>query len=154
MQLNDNQLYVQVSHHLHFWKRKIEKKGGGGVAPQFSSRSASAHQLVTLLDRLLELPVRIPSYIVRDIIDHYQPHAVNADVFHRTCELIVANRYSAGLHLVNQFLVNHSAMGAYLYGELMLTNRQQFRNVAVQAYRMLKSDMDSDFSAIVLDIIS
>lgn len=132
----------------------MDRRKGSGVPLQFTLNSAVADQLVTLFDQLLELPVRIPSCVVRDIIDHYQPHTVNADVYHRTCELIIANRYSNGLDLVYQFLVHHSAMGAYLYGELMQTNRKQYRNVAFLAYQTLKNDMESDFSAIVLDLIS
>ena len=153
-QLYANQFYIEVIRHFQFWKRKIEKKDRRKGCLQFGDPWARADQLVTLLDQLLEMPARIPAYIMKDIIDHYQPHTVNADVYHRTCELIVTNKYSDGLVLVEEFLMGHTAMGAYLYGELMMTDREVFKNVAVGVYEMIKSDLDADFSAIVFGLIN
>ena len=153
-QLYSNQLYVQVLQHLQFWKRKMQRRDRRKSGLQFPPSLARPDQLVALFDQLLEIPDILPGYIVRNVLDHYQPHLVNADVFHRACELIVANRFKPQLILVRQFLLDHPAMGAYLYGELMLTDVVQFHNVALEAFGALEKNLEPDFRAIVYDIIS
>ena len=143
-----NRLDIEVGQHLQYWKRPSL------TPPIFSYPQAMPDQVLALLDRLLELESRLPRQTVGNFIDHYQPHLLNADVYHRTCEFIVAQRCVQFLPtLVRQFLLQHPAMGAYLYGELALSNRPQFKAIATEAFLQLESKLDLNFKTIIKDLI-
>lgn len=143
-----NILDAQVSQHLTYWKRPT------GNPPIFPFPQAMADQTLTLLDRLLELDSRlIAAKSVYRIIDHYEPHLINADAYHRACELIVAKQCARHLPMVRQFLLQHPAMGAYLYGELAHSNRPRFQVVAKEVYLQLEIKLDANFKAIIRDLI-
>lgn len=143
-----NILDAQVTQHLEYWKRPR------GSPPSFPFSQAMPDQVLALLDRLLELESKlIPGKRVRRLIDHYEPHLINADTYHRACELIVAQQCIRLLPMVREFLLQHPAMGAYLYGELVHTNRSRFQVVARETYLQLESKLDTNFKTIIRDLI-
>lgn len=143
-----NILDAQVTQHLEYWKRPR------GSPPSFPFSQAMPDQVLALLDRLLELESKlIPAKSVHRLIDHYEPHLINADTYHRACELIVAQQCIRFLPMVREFLLQHPAMGAYLYGELVHTNRPRFQVVARETYLQLESKLDTNFKTIIRDLI-
>lgn len=142
-----NRLDIEVAQHAQYWKRPSPSP------PVFIFPQAMPDQVLALLDRLLELEGRLPTQTVVNFIEHYQPHLINADVYHRACEWIVAQKCARFLPIVKQFLLQHPAMGAYLYGELALSNRPQFQTVATEAFHHLEDKLDTNFKAIIKDLI-
>jgi aminopeptidase O len=130
-----NRLIIEIEEHLKYWSRPR------GAIPVFTNDCPD--QIVALLDKLLELPLPTKKDFHR-LVEHYEPQRVNADAYHRLCELVVAGEYFDLVHLVRTFLLNHPAMGAYLYGELMLTQLPFFQPVAIQVYQTLKSHLDPE----------
>ena len=146
---SNNRLIIEVHQHFGYWMRPQE-----GIAPVFASELAFPDQLVTLLDRLLSDCNPLPATkVFHRFINHYNPNLVNADTYHRICELIVAGRYTHYLHLVRTFLLNQPAMGAYLYGELMLTQLPFYTAIALESFQTLEPQLDYDFKSIVKDLL-
>lgn len=143
-----NRLDAEVAQHLEYWKQRPTQN-----PPPFTYPQATPDQVLALLDRLLVLESKLLSKNVCRLMDHYRPHLANADVYHRACELIVAQRCAPLLHLVRQFLLQHPAMGAYLYGELVHSDRSEFLAVATESYRQLEGKLDANFKAIIRDLI-
>lgn len=142
-----NRLDIEVTQHVDFWKRPTQSP------PVFKYPHAMPDQVLSLLDRILELDIKMSPKTMDKFFGHYEPHVINADVYHRACELIVAQRSVKLLPLVRDFLYQHPAMGAYLYSELMLTDRPQFQAVATEVYQSIKNKLDHTFSAIIQDLI-
>lgn len=140
-----NRLIIEIDQHLNYWTSPR------GLAPVFATDCPD--QIVALLDRLLELPLLPTKKDIHRLVEHYEPQCVNADAYHRLCELIVAGKYLDLIHFVRTFLLNHPAMGAYLYGELMLTQLPSLQSLAIQTYQTLESHFDSDFKAIVAQLV-
>lgn len=142
-----NRLDVEVAQHVQYWKRPRQS------APVFTFSQAMPDQVLALFDRVLEMGVKMSPKTVQKLIDHYEPHLINADVYHRACELIVSQKCLKLLPMVRDFLLQHPAMGAYLYGELMLCDRPPFPAVAMEVYHVMESKLDATFLAIIRDLI-
>lgn len=146
--LTYNRLDAEVAQHVEFWKRPTR------MPPSFRFQEAIPDQVLALLDRLLELDIKLSATNVRNLVQHYEPHLINADVYHRACELIIMGRCSKFLHIVRNFLLHHPAMGAYLYGELMLSNRSQFKSVANEVYDAIENKLDISLKEIIKNLLS
>lgn len=142
-----NRLDVEVTQHVQYWKRPTQS------TPVFTFSQAMPDQVLALLDRILELEIKMYPKAVRKLIDHYQPHLINADVYHRACELIISQQCTTLLPMVRGFLLQHPAMGAYLYGELMLCDRPQFQAVAMEVFSAMESKLDANFLTIIRDLV-
>lgn len=76
----------------------------------------------------------------------FQPEEHNPEVLHRWCEIIVkfyqmetasrsrSKAAGAGLKTLKNFLLDHPAMGVYLYGELMISEKRQLQDLARSLY--------------------
>ena len=153
--LKDNELYQEVLRHYNHWivllKRKARKKKR--IMLSDFPTSARPDQLITLFDRLLVQDSPVPGCIIKQLIDTYQPHLVNANVYHRFCELTISNRYMPSLPLVRKFLLDHVAMGAYLYGELIISDIGEFKSLAHESYQKLEPFLEHDFRTLLQEIL-
>lgn len=142
-----NRLDVEVDRHLQFWKRPKRN------SPVFQYSEAMPDQLIALMDRLLESPTRLPTQTLLKFIKHYAAESVNADAYHRACELVVANRCNKLIDVVRKFLVEHPAMGTYLYGELMLSGRSSFEHIAIEAFQYLEDQLEAHVKVIIRALV-
>lgn len=140
-----SRLDAEVEQHLNFWLHPKRNP------PVFLHPEAMPDQLLYLMDRLLE--AKLSSQTLLKFINHYAPHSVNADSYHRACELIVANRCGKLIHLVRKFLLEHAAMGTYLYGELMLSGRSSFESIAIESYRYLEDQLEPHVKVIIRALV-
>lgn len=115
-----------------------------------------SEQKVLLLEAILEWPSKqiIHSKTLAAMDKVYQfERKGNADVLHRWCEIIVACCDVSRLAVVRNFLINHQAMGIYLYGELAISDKAKFRRLGVTVFQALTEEMDKDLSVNVQEMI-
>ncbi|XP_063401582.1 aminopeptidase O-like [Mytilus trossulus] len=100
-------------------------------------------QLVLFLEILLE-DEKIPANQLVNIRTRYQMMSQNADVQHRWCELVIKHKVQKCYQDLKKFLLNHQAMGVYLYGEMVLSGCKQQKKLAEECFNTLKDHMEPD----------
>ncbi|CAL8148378.1 unnamed protein product [Orchesella dallaii] len=73
----------------------------------------------------------------------FQPEKQNPEVIHRWCEIIILCKDKPRLSIVKQFLYDNIAMGVYLYGELMISEKLSFQRAAKKVYHELEDMYDT-----------
>ncbi|XP_052095484.1 aminopeptidase O-like isoform X1 [Mytilus californianus] len=100
-------------------------------------------QLVLFLEILLE-DEKIPANQLVNIRTRYHMMSQNADVQHRWCELVIKHKVQKFYQDLREFLLNHQAMGVYLYGEMVLSGCKQQKKLAEECFNTLKDHMEPD----------
>ncbi|XP_071162696.1 aminopeptidase O-like [Mytilus edulis] len=100
-------------------------------------------QLVLFLEMLLE-DEKIPAIQLVNIRTRYHMMSQNADVQHRWCELVIKHKVQKFYQDLKKFLLNHQAMGVYLYGEMVLSGCKQQKKLAEECFNTLKDHMEPD----------
>ncbi|KAK3609739.1 hypothetical protein CHS0354_029185 [Potamilus streckersoni] len=121
---------------LHWTKRR--KKN-----PEDILSKLDGDQLVLFLEELLK-EEHIHHHLLSSLRSYYSLHASNADVMHRWCELVIKHKLQTNYQDVFWFLVNHQAMGVYLFGELVISEDSHQKKLAEACFRKIASDMDTD----------
>ena len=101
-----------------------------------------SEQKVVMLEELLERPnlhKKTIEFLAKNIA-----YESNADVWHRWCEIVVANSYSPGFRSLKEFLEEHQAMGIYLYGEMLASKNAKLRRMAKTVANELRPEMDQN----------
>jgi len=134
--------------------RPAKRKGEESVVTaDHDDTQLLSEQIVLILERLLEEPV-ISGRTLDNLEVKLKLATRNADVQHRWCELIVQHRHVKALGVVKDFLINHQAMGIYLYGEMAMSTSPKIKKLASETFAYLREEMDADFAKNVLEMIS
>lgn len=121
----------------------------------------STTQLLMLLDLILndENPSRETS-LKQIYFSHLvtsstfqNTHNLNATLAHRFLELVVKFQDKSRLGQVEAFLKNNIAMGVYLYGELMITERYGFQKCGRKVYNELINIYDLNTKKILKEML-
>ncbi|KAL5006133.1 hypothetical protein ScPMuIL_017291 [Solemya velum] len=100
-------------------------------------------QLLVFLDLLLdENDGQIPVQLLKALKSSYNLTSANAEIQHRWCELVVKHKFLQCYSDVQAFLVNHQALGIYLYGEMILSGSQKQKQLAVDCFHSIEQDME------------
>jgi len=106
------------------------------------SSTLLSEQAVIMMEDLLASNCRFKAATLRRLRVCLSSIGRNADLEHRWCELAVASGWDGGLTHVRAFLVEHQAMGVYLYGELAASSRAAARFSAREVLAQLDDEMD------------
>jgi aminopeptidase O len=143
-----NGLYRVVRQEVEKWK-SYDAKPVADFAPRSELLS---EQIVLLFEELLELD-RLTARTLRRLESTFKlSRSGSADVLHRWCELVVKHGYRAGLECLETFLVEHQAMGIYLYGELALSGRKAFKEIGKRVFKRIEAEMDVDLAKSVREM--
>ena len=151
--LHSNSLYNEVEAHSRFWTMQMQQKDHRNDTIALPHSPARPDQLIALFDRLLKLAYPVPGFIIESLFDIYQPNTVNATVYHRFCEIVVSGSHTRLLPLISQFLLDHTSMGAYIYGELMISEVAKFQSLARRIYKELEPFLEQSFKTVVREIV-
>lgn len=108
-----------------------------------SLENLSSLQLVLFLEVLLEED-NIPCDLITYLKTKYCLMDQNADVQHRWCELVIKHKLKRCYKDLEQFIMNHQAMGVYLFGEMVLSGCKQQKKLAEKCFNSLKVHMEPD----------
>lgn len=103
----------------------------------------SIEQLMLFLELLLD-EEHLPLQLLYNIREHYKPQATNAEVQHRWCELIIKHKCKNYYDDVKSFLINHQAMGVYLFGEMVISRDKKQKQIAEECFNEIKDEMEPD----------
>lgn len=158
LQTNPSPLLLTVGKVFSFWhslnnfhftrKRKAPDKN-----QQFVLESLLPEQLVLLMEKLLSDVNNMHKKTLLELNSTYNFDRCNADVQHRWCELIVKHRYMDCLSDVATFLVEHQAMGIYLYGEMAISGNKRLCQMAKDIFQLIKTEMDPGMVANVQEML-
>ncbi|KAK3090011.1 hypothetical protein FSP39_008484 [Pinctada imbricata] len=129
---------VGLEQFLEILKNYVSYFHGKLVSSEMSSDS-----LVLFLEMLLDEKKMSP-YLLQSLHSRYRFMECNADVQHRWCELVIKHKVDKHYTDIKSFLVNHQAMGVYLYGELVLAGSNKLKQIAQASFHLIKSEMEPD----------
>ena len=148
-----NMLYQVVLDQFNMWE-KLDRSMKRMKSPAKRRRlqcefcSLNHHQLLLLLDKLLEKPTLCVSVISR-LNQQYDFDGCNAEIQHRWFELVVKHKYTQAYSKLVKFLVAHQAMGVYLYGEMVIARCRKLRSIAEESFGEVQSAMEPTTRSIV-----
>ncbi|XP_064604873.1 aminopeptidase O-like isoform X2 [Liolophura sinensis] len=150
----NNELLTQVQKEFSRWKplckkpkpqkssskrrKKIPKLDPAAAVP---AAKFLADQLVLLLELMLEED-HCPVSVLTALYKNYNIASANADVGHRWCELVIKHKCVKYYQEVKDFLINHQAMGVYLFGELVISEDKKQRELAMACFEQIREDME------------
>ena len=148
-----NSLYQSVLSDLCHWEKsdrslKCRKNSAKRRKSTFDGSMLNSKQLLLLLERLLEKRTLHRITLAR-INEHYHLATANAEVQHRWFELVVKHKYVPAYEGLAQYLVDHQAMGVYLYGEMIIARCARLRSIAEKTFIELSSTMEPTTKNIV-----
>ena len=77
----------------------------------------------------------------------------NADVQHRWCELIILCGLKTDFSFIEEFLIQHQAMGIYLYSELMLSQDPDCHQMARNIFEQINEELDESTRCNIQNIL-
>ena len=86
--------------------------------------------------------------------DHIEFRDRNADVQHRWCELILLCGWKCEFSFVEEFLIEHQAMGIYLYSELMLSDDPDCHQMAKNIFEQVNEELDASTRCNIQSILN
>ncbi|GIY50265.1 aminopeptidase O [Caerostris extrusa] len=101
-------------------------------------------QTVLLLENLLSVE-RLRSRTLESLDEVFHFATCNAEVVHRWMELVVKHRHSRQYAALRDYLVNHMAMGVYLYGELIYSGDEAQETIAKECFSLTQEGMEPNF---------
>ncbi|XP_002739704.2 aminopeptidase O-like [Saccoglossus kowalevskii] len=144
---HSNWLVDEVNIECKTWV-EIERKNRCKKSPRKKMKSFEdqheklcADQIQLLLEMILEWEA-MSVQTLQQLDSVYGVSHGNAEIRHRWCELLVKHRYRARYSDVKQFLLQDQAMGVYLYGELILSEKPTERRLAEACFKTVSREMD------------
>ena len=114
-------------------------------------------QLIMLLEALIEKAPELnrphQNFIYHVFKGQIDIKKVNADIQHRWCELVILCGWKQDYVFVKEFLIEHQAMGIYLYNELAWNERKSFNQMVENIFEEIKDELDFSTQQNVADII-
>ena len=150
--LENNSLYADLFRETEQWRKfnnSKRKKNGGKVVFR---RDLTSEQLVLLLESLLA-ESRVHARTMSELNSNFKlfPATRNAEVEHRWLELVVKFKFSRGKAGLRDFLVEHQAMGIYLYGEMAIFG---WGDLARAIFAEIQPEMDESMAENVRQLIT
>ncbi|XP_053393960.1 aminopeptidase O-like isoform X2 [Mercenaria mercenaria] len=105
-------------------------------------------QILLLLDRLLE-EKKLHHNILHYLNEKLWLSTSNADVRHKWCELVIKHKFQDSYKDVGHFLVHCQAMGVYLFGELMISQDREQRQLAEEHFVAISDEMEEGVRKVV-----
>ncbi|GAB1601184.1 hypothetical protein Ahia01_000396600 [Argonauta hians] len=108
-------------------------------------------QTVLLLELLLD--VAVSKNILQILREKLDICHCNPDVQHRWCELVIKNKFTKFYGDIKNFLLQHQAMGSYLYGEMILSGSRKQITMAKECFKLLLPNLEEDSKETLRSII-
>ncbi|CAL1264199.1 unnamed protein product [Larinioides sclopetarius] len=124
-----------------FSKKKRSKRRKLGL-DNFSSLFPD--QRLLLLENLLA-EEELSSYTLSCLDRVFHFNNCNAEIQHRWLELVVKYKCKSYYSFLRDFLINHMAMGVYLYGELIYSGDKVQEEIAKECFAICKDEMEPNF---------
>ncbi|CAL1546848.1 unnamed protein product [Lymnaea stagnalis] len=98
------------------------------------STELTPEQRILFLDLVMEEGISLTSLQLEEMREIWRIPEANAEVQHSWCELVIHSQAIKWSADVKDFLVNHQALGVYLYGELMISENPRLQQLAHECY--------------------
>ena len=110
-------------------------------------------QITLLLTLLLQLP-SIKHQILKLLKTRYQDNFDrNPELSHLWCELVVKHRLRSDYSSLSNLLIEHQAMGVYLYAEMGMAKNLCLNELAKNIFSRVEDELDRDAKEVVLSYI-
>ena len=110
-------------------------------------------QISLLLTLLLQMP-NIKHPILKLVKARYQhKFACNPELGHLWCELVVRHRLRGDYASVSQLLVEHQAMGVFLYAEMAMSKNLGLNELAKATFSKVEQEMDEDAKTVIISYL-
>jgi len=111
-------------------------------------------QISLLLTMLLQM-LSIKHPILKLVKARYQQKfACNPELGHTWCELVVRHRLRGDYASVSQLLVEHQAMGVFLYAEMAMAKNLQLNELAKVTFSKVEKEMDEEARKVVVSYLN
>ena len=111
-------------------------------------------QISLLLTMLLQMP-SIKHPILKLVKARYQQKfACNPELGHIWCELVVRHRLRGDYASVSQLLVEHQAMGVFLYAEMAMAKNLGLNELAKVTFSNIEQEMDREARKVVASYLN
>ena len=111
-------------------------------------------QISLLLTMLLQMP-SIKQPILKLVKARYQKRfACNPELGHIWCELVVRHRLRGDYASVSQLLVEHQAMGVFLYAEMAMAKNLGLNELAKATFSKVEYELDRDAKTVILSYLT
>lgn len=154
---DDNKLYMAVRTETDKWKALnayfLKKTAKRKKYSLNDCLHLSLEQKLLILDNLIEIK-KMAVQTLRCLNEAYTFEAANARLQHKWCELVVKHKYRPGYKYLQTFLKEHLGMGIYFYGELIFSGNKAQKEIALQCYAEVKSEMEPNFVATIEKMLS
>ncbi|KAF8777509.1 Aminopeptidase O like protein [Argiope bruennichi] len=105
-------------------------------------------QIILLLENLLA-EEELTNYTLSCLDQVFHFNKCNAEIQHRWLELVVKYKYKCQYNFLRDFLINHMAMGVYLYGELIYSGDKIQKEIAKECFSCCKDEMEPNFRSTI-----
>jgi len=110
-------------------------------------------QISLLLTMLLQIP-SIKQPILKLVKARYQhKFDYNPELSHLWCELVVRHRLRGDYTSVSQLLVEHQAMGVFLYAEMAMAKNIGLNELAKATFDKVEKELDKDAKTVILSYL-
>ena len=110
-------------------------------------------QISLLFTMLLQMP-SIKQPVLKLVKARYQhKFACNPELGHIWCELVVRHRLRGDYTSVSQLLVEHQAMGVFLYAEMAMAKNLGLNNLAKATFSKVEHELDKDAKTVILSYL-
>ena len=111
-------------------------------------------QISLFLTMLLQMP-SIKQPILKLVKARYQKRfACNPELGHIWCELVVRHRLRGDYASVSQLLVEHQAMGVFLYAEMAMAKNLGLNELAKVTFSNIEQEMDREARKVVASYLN
>ena len=77
----------------------------------------------------------------------------NADIQHRWCELAILCGWKSESSFIKDFLIEHQAMGIYLYSEMMISQDPEWCQLAKSIFDEINLELDASTRSNIQNIL-
>ena len=99
-------------------------------------------QLLIFLELLLRCDSLNYKALLRQLNEAIVFNDCNGEIQHRICEIIVKAKSVDFYPFLEQFLVEHQALGVYLYGEIGISNHKPLKKLGNEVFQLLGDEYD------------
>ncbi|XP_048381137.1 aminopeptidase O isoform X5 [Stegostoma tigrinum] len=153
----ENRLVCEVQSEVTKWikinkKDQDSRKRKRSQKYEMKFKELLPDQLVLLLELLLEVK-SFSSRTLQLLQKHYCLREQDAEVRHRWYELVIKHKHTVAYRDLIKFLEKDQAMGAYLYGELMVNEDAKQQQLVHRCFTKLQEEMDPSLRKVVAKMI-
>ncbi|CAG7734515.1 unnamed protein product [Allacma fusca] len=109
---------------------------------QLDITQLNSTQKIIFLEHILSTEQKITGDNLEKLSNVISPDEESPEVLHRWCEVIIKFKCKTMIETVSNFLLNHPAMGIYLYGELMISEKRSFQVLARKLFKLRREVLD------------